>query len=414
MARSAADAGGSCIETRLLINSGGLVADDERGRHMTAAVPAGAQGPLDGVKILEFGSIGPGPFAATVLAGLGADLLRLHRPGDAGPLDIGGAGADKRGRPGLAVDLKDPRGRRLATRLASAADAVLEGFRPGVMERLGLGPADLMAVNPRLVYTRITGYGQDGPMAQVPGHDINYVAMSGVLSAIGRRGERPLPPLNLVADYGGGGMLAALGVVSGILSARQSGQGRVVDAAMVDGVAQLALLFYSFAGAGAWEERGTNVLDTGAHFYEVYETADGGYMAVGAIEPQFYAELLRILEVPAEEAPQWRRELWPDLKLRFAEIFATRTRAEWTRLSETADACTTPVLTLAEAPAHPHHVARQSFRRQGDACLPAPAPRFSGVPPLIAETPPDTAKALPSWGLSDGDIDVLRASGAIK
>ena len=260
---------------------------------------ATGSGPLGGVRVLEVGGIGPGPFAAMVLAGLGAAVVRLHPPNERAPVSLAGVSVDKRGRPGLAVDLKDPHGRALALRLIKSADALIEGFRPGVMERLGLGPEDVVAHNPRLVYGRMTGYGQDGPLATVPGHDINYLAISGVLGMIRRKGERPLAPLNLLADYGGGGTLLALGVVCGVLEARRSGRGQVVDAAIVDGVAQLATLFFGLHAAGSWDEPGTNVLDSGAHFYEVYETADGGFMAVGAIEPQFYAELLRLLEVPA-------------------------------------------------------------------------------------------------------------------
>jgi len=371
------------------------------------------RGPLNGIKIVEIGSIGPGPFAATVLAELGADVIRLHRPGDASPVDMGGTEADKRSRAGVAVDLKDPDGRELASRLAESADALLEGFRPGVMERLGLGPEVLLARNPRLVYARITGYGQNGPMSQVAGHDINYLAMSGALGAMGRPGERPVPPLNLVADYGGGGMLVALGIVSAVLDAQRSGRGQVVDAAMVDGVAQLASLFFSFVGAGAWGPRGTNILDSGAHFYDVYETSDGGFMAVGAIEPQFYAELLRILGVAPDEAPQFPQQHWPALKVRFAEIFATKTRAEWTALFETANACTTPVLSLGEAPTHPHHVARETFAARGGIDLPVSAPRFSAYPETGADYLPEASQVLQSWGLSDDEIEKLRAAGAI-
>jgi alpha-methylacyl-CoA racemase len=371
------------------------------------------RGPLSGIKIVEIGSIGPGPFAATVLAELGADVIRLRRPGDTGPVDMGGTEADKRSRAGVAVDLKDPDGRALATRLAESADALLEGFRPGVMERLGLGPEVLLARNPRLVYARITGYGQDGPLSQVAGHDINYLAMSGALGAMGRPGERPVPPLNLVADYGGGGMLVALGIVSAVMDAQRSGRGQVVDAAMVDGVAQLASLFFSFVGASAWGPRGTNILDSGAHFYEVYETSDGGFMAVGAIEPQFYAELLRILDVAPHEAPQFPKQHWPALKARFAEIFATKTRAEWTALFETANACTTPVLSLGETPSHPHHVARGTFAPRGGIDLPVSAPRFSAYPETRAAYLPEASQVLESWGLSDDEIQNLRDAGAI-
>jgi len=354
-------------------------------------------GPLGGIRVLEIGGIGPGPFAAMVLSGLGAEVLRLHRPDERAPVALAGAAVDKRGRPGVAVDLKDPEGAALALRLIESADALIEGFRPGVMERLGLGPEEALTRNPRLVYGRMTGYGQEGPLAMVPGHDINYLAISGVLGAIRRQDERPLAPLNVLADYGGGGMLLALGVVCGLLEARRSGRGQVVDAAMVDGVAQLATLFFGFHAAGTWGEPGTNALDSGAPFYEVYETADGGFMAVGAIEPQFYAVLLRLLEIPPAEAPQWDRKAWPALKARFAEVFGSRTRAAWTAVFEAADACTTPVLSLQEAIDHPHPAARGTFRRQAGPDLPQPAPRFSRALPHVRAQPEDPAAVLAAW-----------------
>jgi alpha-methylacyl-CoA racemase len=369
-------------------------------------------GPLHGVKILEIGSIGPGPFAGTLLAGMGADVLRLHRAGERSPVALAGSGADHEGRPGLAVDLKSDAGRELVCRLAASADALIEGFRPGVMERLGLGPDDLAAHNPALVYGRITGYGQHGPLAEVPGHDINYLAMSGVLSALGRSGERPLFPINLLGDYGGGGMLLAFGVLAGIVEARVSGRGQVVDAAMVDGVAQLATIIFSFAGAGSWGAAGTNVLDSGAHFYDVYETADGRHVAVGAIEPQFYAELLRLLELAPEDFPQWDRELWPQLRKQLADVFATRTRDEWAALFEHADACVTPVLSLAEAPDHPHNVARETFVDRAGRAMPSPAPRFSRTPSDAALPCADPASALRAWGLPDEQITAAAAAGA--
>jgi alpha-methylacyl-CoA racemase len=343
--------------------------------------------PLDGVKIVEFGSIGPGPFAAMVLADLGATVIRLRRAGEKSPVDIGGSGADHRGRPGLEVDLKDPGDVEFALRLLQGADALIEGFRPGVMERLGLGPDVVHARNPRVVYGRMTGYGQTGPLARMPGHDINYAAISGVLSAIGRQNERPLAPLNLLADYGGGGMLLATGILAALFEARQTGLGHVVDAAMVDGVAQLATIVFSFANAGAWGARGTNVLDSGAPFYDVYETADGKYFAIGAIEPQFYAALLGGLSIDADEMPQWDRESWPAHKERFAEVFKTRTRDEWTVLFEHTDACATPVLDLAEAPHHPHNAARANFVMRDHGLLPGSAPRFGTSPPGVRRTP---------------------------
>lgn len=366
------------------------------------------QGPLDGIKIVEVGSIGPGPFAATVLAQLGANVIRLHRPGDSGPVEMAGTDADKRDRVSLAVDLKSAAGREVAIRLSDRADALLEGFRPGVMERLQLGPDDLIARNPRLVYARLTGYGQHGPMSQVAGHDINYVAMAGVLGAIGRPYENPSPPMNLIADYGGGGMLAALGIVSAVLDVQRGGAGQVIDVSMVDGVAQLASLIYSFAGSGAWGPRGTNILDSGAPFYDVYQTADGGFMAVGAIEPQFYANLLSILDIPPHEAPQFDRGRWPEYRQRFAAAFASRTRAHWTALFETANACTTPVLTMHEAPQHRHHIARRSFEPHADLMLPAPAPRFGSYPDRAHRDGVDAATLLAPWGFSDAEFDAIR------
>ena len=276
--------------------------------------------PLGEIKVVEFGGIGPGPFAATMLADMGADVIRLQRHGPQSPVDLPGGGADLRNRPAVSVDLKNPEHLTLVREMLASADALIEGFRPGVMERLGLGPDAVLERNPRLVYARITGYGQTGPLARDAGHDINYLAISGVLSALARGGEPPTAPLNLLADYGGGGMVVALGVVSALLQAQRSGRGQVVDAAMVDGVAQLARTLFSFESAGSWGPPGTNVLDGGAHFYKVYETADGGYFAVGSIEPQFYAELVHRLGLDQADTPQWRRARWPELTRRLARV----------------------------------------------------------------------------------------------
>jgi alpha-methylacyl-CoA racemase len=361
-------------------------------------------GPLKGTRIIEMAGIGPGPFAAMLLADMGADVLRLYRA-DQPPL-LGASGPDVtgRGRASVPVNLKEPAGRELVLALVDRADALIEGFRPGVMERLGLGPEVLLERNERLVYGRMTGYGQEGPMSQVAGHDINYISIAGALGAMARRGERPLFPLNLVGDYGGGGMFLAFGVVCGLLEARSSGQGQVVDAAMVDGAAVLMSIFYSLRANGIWrDEPGTNVLDSGAHFYEVYETSDGGHIAVGAIEPQFYAELLRLLELDPGELPQWEMARWPEFKQRFTSIFATRTRDEWAAILEPAEACATPVLTLAEAPVHPHTAARETFIERDGVVQPAPAPRFSRTVPEISD-PPEPADALAAWGLTDDQI----------
>jgi len=375
-------------------------------------------GPLHGTRVIEIASIGPGPFAAMMLADMGADVVRLERAGAAAGLGSGSWNHLHRGRPSVGCDLKHPEGRDLVLRLAGEADALVEGFRPGVMERLGLGPDDLAERNPRLVYGRMTGYGQDGPMSSRAGHDINYVALSGALGAIAREGERPLFPLNLLGDFGGGGMMLAFGIVCAVLEARSSGQGQIVDASMVEGAAVLMTLTHALRDAGMWNDRpGTNLLDSGAHFYEVYETADAGHVAVGALEPQFYAELLRLLELDPEEFPQMDQARWPELKERFAAIFRTRTRAEWAALLEPAEACSTAVLPLGEAAEHPHNVARGSFVRVGESVQPRPAPRFSRTVPDVPRPAPDpgadTDVALAAWGLGGDEIAALRDSGAV-
>jgi alpha-methylacyl-CoA racemase len=334
-------------------------------------------------------------------------VLRLYRP-DA-PALFSGAGIDvvNRGRTSVPVDLKHEAGRERALALLERADALIEGFRPGVMERLGLGPDVVLARNRRSVYGRMTGYGQDGPMAKVAGHDINYISIAGALGAIARHGERPLFPLNLLGDYGGGAMFLAFGMVCGLVQARSSGRGQIVDASMVDGAALLTNIFYGLRASGLWsDEPGTNVLDSGAHFYEVYETSDGGHIAVGALEPQFYATLLELLEVPPEDAPQWDRERWPELKQRFAEIFRSRSREEWSGVLEQADACATPILSMAEAPSHPHNIERGTFVTHEGVVQPGPAPRFSATPAEIA-APPSPEQVLGSFGLSAEEIAAL-------
>ncbi|MCW3065311.1 MAG: carnitine dehydratase [Solirubrobacterales bacterium] len=375
-------------------------------------------GPLHGVRVVELASIGPGPFAAMMLADMGADVVRLERAGGGTSIGGGAWNFTNRGRPSVGVDLKHPEGRELVLRLVESADALIEGFRPGVMERLGLGPDEALGRNPRLVYGRMTGYGQDGPMASVAGHDINYISLAGVLGAIARRGERPLFPMNLVGDYGGGGMLLAFGLVCAVLEARGSGQGQVVDAAMVEGSAVLATMIHAMHASGVWtDEAGTNMLDSGAHFYEVYTASDGGHVAVGAIEPQFYAELLRLLEIDPAEMPQFDRERWPEFKERLEEIFATRTRDEWAAVFEHAEACTTAVYGLADAPAHPHNVARGTFVEVGGHLQPGPAPRFSRTAAEVRmparEPGADTDEALAAWGVSEAELAALRESGAI-
>ena len=374
-------------------------------------------GPLAGIKIVELAGIGPSPYAAMLLADLGADILRLERA-DPGAVSEPYWDQLTRSRASVAVNLKHDQGRELVLELVESADALIEGFRPGVTERLGLGPSDVWFRNPRLVYGRMTGWGQEGPMAHRAGHDINYIALSGALWPIGRAGERPVPPLNLVGDFGGGGMLLAFGVLAGILSARASGEGQVVDAAMVDGSASLMAMTFSFLNVGMWkEERGVNLLDTGAHFYEVYETSDHKYMAVGAIEKQFYAELLTGLGLAEIELPpQMDRTQWPAMKDRFAAIFATKSRDEWSAIYEGTDACVSPVLSPSEAVKHPHNIARQTFTTN-NGIAPQPAPRFSKTPGVVsrdAATPGSaTVEGLTRWGVSDDRVARLREIGAL-
>ncbi|MGH9020117.1 MAG: CaiB/BaiF CoA transferase family protein, partial [Acidimicrobiales bacterium] len=333
-------------------------------------------GPLEGMRVVELAGLGAAPFACTVLADLGADVLRLERGDADAPPD---ASWDQlvRGRDSVAVNLKSPAGRGLVLDLVERADALVEGFRPGVAERLGVGPDECAARNPRLVYARLTGYGQEGPLAQRAGHDINYLAVAGALWPIGRAGDRPVPPLNLVGDFGGAMFLVA-GLLAAVWRARGTGQGQVVDAAMVDAAAMMMAMTHSFLNAGYWrEERGVNILDTGAPFYEVYETLDHRYVAVGAIEPQFFAALLEGLGLsPADLGPQMDRDRWPATKARFAEAFATRTRDEWSDVFDGVDACVTPVLSPREAAAHAYNVARDVYD-VGDVTFPNPAPRFS-------------------------------------
>jgi alpha-methylacyl-CoA racemase len=373
----------------------------------------GAHGPLAGVRVVEVGSIGPGPFAAMLLADMGAQVIRLERAPGGAPDERNIA---LRGRPAIPVDLKSPAGRELVLRLCEGADALIEGFRPGVMERLRLGPDEVAARSPRLVYGRMTGYGQDGPMSLVAGHDINYLSLSGALGAMQRQGEKPMFPLNLLGDYGGGGMFLAFGVVCGILEARGSGRGQVVDAAMVDGVAVLSTLMHAMAHMGSWDADapGTNMLDSGAHFYEIYETKDGQHMAVGAIEPQFYRELLELLGLEAD-AEQFSD--WPAKKQHLADVFRTRTRVEWAELLERREACATPVLGLVEAASHPHNVERRVFVEVGGLRQPAPAPRFSRTPGAIQEdamaSGSDPATVLQAWGLASDEVASFLAGGAL-
>jgi alpha-methylacyl-CoA racemase len=323
-----------------------------------------------------------------------------------------------RGRRSVGVDLKHPDGRETVLRMVEQADALIEGFRPGVTERLGLGPDDCLARNPRLVYGRMTGWGQTGPYAPTAGHDINYIALSGTLDMIGRRGQAPVPPLNLVGDFGGGGLLLAFGIVCGVLEAARSGQGQVIDAAMVDGAALLATMIYGLRGAGQWGERGTNMLDTGAWFYDVYETADGRYISLGPIEPQFLAEMVRLTGLPGDLPGQHDRSTWPEMKERVAAMVKTKTRDEWVAVLEGSDSCFAPVLDPDEAAAHPHNVERATFTREHGMLQPAPAPRFSRTAPAIAGPPArpgeHTDATLSDWGFDDDEVAKLKAAGAVR
>ncbi len=381
-------------------------------------------GPLHGYRVIEIAGIGPGPFAAMMLADMGAEVIRVERTQAVrGPApDTPGFDALQRGRRNIAVDLKHPDGVATLLRLVESADALIEGFRPGVMERLGVGPDVCLARNPRLVYGRMTGWGQSGMYAQAAGHDINYIALAGALAHYGRAGEAPVPPLNMVGDFGGGGMFLAFGVVCALLEAQRSGAGQVVDAAMVDGAAVLMTMFWAFKAIGAFDEhaRGTNLLDTGAHFYDVYRCADGQYVSIGSIEPQFYAELLRLtgLEGDPEFAKQMDKASWPHLKQRLAEVFATKTRDEWCSIMEATDVCFAPVLTMSEAAAHPHNVERGTFIEIAGVPQPAPAPRFSRTVPEVAMPPAHpgqhTREVLLDWGFAEAEVAALVEAGAVK
>jgi crotonobetainyl-CoA:carnitine CoA-transferase CaiB-like acyl-CoA transferase len=374
-------------------------------------------GPLKGVKVIELAGIGPGPMCAMLLADLGATVLRIDRP-DAQDLGVNRPlkyNLLLRSRDTLAVDLKQPAGRELVLRLIEKADVLTEGFRPGVTERLGLGPDDCFARNKKLVYGRMTGWGQDGPLSQAAGHDLNYLALTGALHAIGPRGGAPVPPLNLVADFGGGALYLAFGIVAALLEARQSGQGQVVDATMLDGVASLMTAYTGMLNAGVTGlQRGSNVLDGGAYYYQVYKCADGEYVSLAPIEGKFHAELLQRLGLDAADFAQGDRAGWIAARDRLAAVFRTRTRAEWCALLEGTDVCFAPVLSMPEAIAHPHNVARGTFVDVAGVMQSGPAPRFSRTVPdtPTAPRPPDTDAALAGW-LDAKEIAGLRAEGVI-
>jgi len=378
-------------------------------------------GPLAGTKIIEIAGIGPGPFCAMMLADMGADVVRVDRAQNVTGGNPASPPSDvlMRGRRSIGVDLKHPDGVETILALIESADAIIEGFRPGVMERLGLGPDAALSRNPRLVYGRMTGWGQDGPYSSTAGHDINYIALAGALDAIGNKGGPPVPPLNLVGDFGGGGMFLAFGVVCGILNAQRTGEGQVVDAAMVDGSAVLMMMFHAFRAMGIWEDaRGSNMLDTGAHYYDVYETADGKYVSIGSIEPQFYAELLRLTGLEGESLPsQHDKGQWPAMKDRLGQIFEAKTRDEWCALMEGTDVCFAPVLSMVEAPEHPHNVHRNTFLELDGVVQPAPAPRFSGTPVSVQRPPSHagqhTDEVLLEWGLDADRVAKLRDAGAV-
>jgi len=376
-------------------------------------------GPLSGLKVVELAGLAPGPFACTVLADLGADVIRVDRatPG----ADVLGIPGDPltRGRRTIGVNTKTPEGVELVLKLVETADVLIEGFRPGVAERMGLGPEQVHVRNPRVVYGRMTGWGQDGPLAPAAGHDINYISIAGALEPIGRAGERPVPPLNLVGDFGGGGLMLAMGVLAALYERTSSGKGQVVDASMVDGAALLTASLHGMRAAGVWAgERGDNLLDGGAPFYDTYETSDGKYIAVGAIEMRFWADLVKVLGLNPDELPvHVDKSEWPRLRKIMAEAIGKYTRDELVARAEGTDACLTPVLTPWEAAGHPHNAARGTFVEIGGVVQPAPAPKFDRTPPETPEAPhkpgADTEEILAEYGLTPADITTLRTSGAI-
>jgi len=372
-------------------------------------------GPLSGIRVVELAGLGPAPYACMLLADLGAEVLRVDRP--APGFGVAAYDVTGRGRRSVAVDLKNPAAAEVVLRLVDSADVLVEGLRPGVAERLGVGPDACLARNPRLVYARMTGWGQDGPLAPRVGHDINYASITGALGAIGEPGRKPVPPLNLVADFGGGSMFLVTGVLAALLERATSGQGQVVDAAMVDGVTSLLAMTYGFRAAGGWtDERGSNLLDGGAPFYDTYSCSDGQYVAIGALEPQFWALVVQTLGL--EDLPeQYDRAGWPVLRQRLADVFATRTRDEWAQVFDGLDACVSPVLSLGEAPQHAHLAARQSVVVVDGVQQPAPAPRFSRTPGEVGLSPrpagADTRDALQAWGFDADEVAQLEGAAVV-
>ena len=374
-----------------------------------------AQGPLSGLKIVEFAGIGPGPFCGMLLSDLGADVVRIDRkgPGRGSKFDVTG-----RGRRSVALDLKHPDAVETCLKLMETADVVFEGFRPGVMERLGLGPDVALKRNPKLVFGRMTGWGQTGPFANAAGHDMNYIAISGALHAIGAE-DKPIPPLNLVGDFGGGALYLAFGLLAGVIHARATGQGQVIDCAMSDGAASLMAMFYGMKASGIWrDERRANLLDGGAHFYDTYQCSDGGWISIGSIEPQFYALLLEKTGITDPQFKnQMSREDWPELGAKLAAVIRTKTRDEWCDLMAGTDVCFAPVLTLEEAPNQAHNVERQAFVTIEGVVQPAPAPRFSATPGAVQGPPPGIGahsdSALTDWGFDAGEVARLKSVGAL-
>lgn len=375
-------------------------------------------GPLNGYTVIELAGIGPAPMGAMVLADMGAEVIRVERAG-AGGLRM--KDVSSRGKKSVAINLKDPQGIETLLRMVENADVLIDPMRPGVCEKLGIGPDVCLTRNPRLVFARMTGWGQEGPLAQAAGHDINYISITGALFAMGRKGQKPVPPLNLVGDFGGGGMLLVTGVLAALLETANSGKGQVIDAAMVDGAAQLMWMFYGFQAMGMWneKERESNLLDGGAHFYDTYECADGEYISIGSIEPQFYALLKEKAGLSEEDfGEQNNAELWPQQKEKLAEVFLTRTQAQWCEIMEGTDVCFAPILNFMEAPSHPANVARQTYIEVDGMTQPAPAPRFSRTPSEVKhgghEPGADTDAVLAAMGFAEQELQSLREAGSIS
>ena len=378
-------------------------------------------GPLSGKRIVEIAGIGPGPFCAMLLADLGAEVVRVDRASAVPDIMPDSPSLDllNRGRRSVGVNLKTPEGIETVLKLVQESDALIEGFRPGVAERLGIGPEECLARNPKLIYGRMTGWGQEGTYSSMAGHDINYIALSGVLGMIGREGGKPIPPVNLVGDFGGGGMLLALGICAALVETAKSEKGQIIDAAMTDGSALLSTMMHSFKAMGMWGDRGTNLLDTGAPFYDVFECADGEFISLGSIEPQFYSELLRITEIDQSENPkQMDRTKWAEMKSKIGDAIKGKTRSEWEELMEGTDVCFAPVLSMDEAYEHPHNKQRNTFIEIAGVMQPAPAPRFSRTPASVSSPPPHagqhTEEVLAGLGLTKDEILMLREQNIIK